>query len=388
VFAFSFTLSGLSTPPQLAAMHCQMDVPISTTPEYATPLRTSQDRRWIFCALVLGMLFSIGGCVSVPVMAVNFAKATTLNGRCLPPQRQYLVAFRQPSQFNAEGLYLLQPYESGRIPLVLIHGLASDAFTWDDIVFAMNGDPIIRQRYQIWVYQYPTGVSYLYSSAHLRQELIRARQTLDPDGKDSAFDETVLVGHSMGGLLARLQISHSDDRLWRAVSNLPMEQTIRSGTIPEAAVKQFVFDPVPFVKRVVYIATPHLGSNWTVQPLGQFSRWLIELPKQVRDDWRVLVRRDLRFNSPADPPTSLDHLTPGNPIINATASLREATAVSRHSIIGTGYLVPDGYLGDGVVPIVSARRHNVSSERFVRATHSGILRAPDAMTELIRLLRE
>ncbi len=319
---------------------------------------------------------------------MNYAQARTLEGQFLPPERQYWLAFRQPSQFNAEGLYLLQPYDRGRVPLVLIHGLASDAYTWDDIIFALKSDPVISQKYQIWVYQYPTGVSYLRSAADLRRDLMMARRSLDPDGSDSAFDETVLVGHSMGGLLARLQVSHSDDHLWRAVSSLPMQETIQGRAVPESTIRAFVFEPVPFVRKVVYMATPHRGSNWTLQPLGQFSRWLIELPQSVRDEWRTLVRRDTRFNSPADPPTSLDHLTPGNPIIVAMSGLRESKAVSAHSIIGEGYLVPDGYMGDGVVPIVSARWPRVRSEYFVRATHSGILKAPPAMTELVRVLRE
>lgn len=349
--------------------------------------RVDSTCRLAVCVMA-GMVFGLMGCSSVPVLPVNYAQARTLDGQYLPPEREYWIAFRQPSQFNSEGLYLLQPYERGRIPLILVHGLASDAFTWDDIIFALKSDPVIAQKYQIWVYQYPTGVSYLRSAADLRRDLIQTRATLDPDRSDVAFDETVLVGHSMGGLLARLQISHSDDRLWNAVSNLPMQETLQTQQVPEDIVRTFVFDPVPFVRHVVYIATPHRGSNWTIQPLGQFSRWLIELPQQVRDEWRVLVRRDGRFNSPADPPTSLDHLTPGNPIIRSLNCLREMPNATTHSIIGTGYLVPDGYIGDGVVPLVSARRPGVKSEYFVRATHSGILKAPPAMTELVRILRQ
>lgn len=361
-------------------------------PECNDERRNSTFRRSVASSLTAAiaglLLISVTGCASVPVMPINYAQARTLDGQFLPPEREYWLAFRQPSQFNAEGLYLLQPYEPGKVPLILVHGLASDAFTWDDIIFALKSDPVIAQKYQIWVYQYPTGVSYLRTAADLRRELIQTRISLDPNQSDRAFDETVLIGHSMGGLLSRLQISHSDDRLWRSVTNLPMEETIRSQQLPDATIRSFVFEPVPFVRRVIYIATPHRGSNWTIQPLGQFSRWLIELPQQARDDWKKLVREDSRFNSPADPPTSLDHLTPGNPIIVALNSLRESNKVSSHSIIGTGYLVPDGYIGDGVVPLVSTRKPNVQSEFIIRATHSGILKAPPAMTELVRLLRQ
>ena len=311
-----------------------------------------------------------------PTLPLVFQAAQTLDGRTLPPQRNYWKAFRNPSKSNAPGLYLLEPYQPGRIPLVLIHGLASDALTWAEMIVALRSNPNIACRYQIWVYQYPTGNSYLKAAADLRKELEQTRIVLDPASRDPAFDQTVLVGHSMGGLIARLQVSYSDDRLWRAVSDKPLSEVFATGSLPDETVSALLFEPVPFVNKVIYVATPHHGSNWSELPLGRFGRWLIDVPQTLQEDYAGLIRGTPGlFRNPADrPPTSIDHLSPRNSIMQATSQLRCSDRVSTHSIIGIGFLLPDAHWGDGVVAIPSARISTVQTEFFVPATHSGILR--------------
>ncbi len=335
------------------------------------------------------LLVCASGCAwHQPTLPLVFQAAQTLDGRTLPPQRDYWTAFRTPSKFNATGLYLLEPYQPGRIPLVLIHGLASDALTWEEIIAALRSHPEIAARYQIWVYQYPTGNSYLKAAADLRKELQRTRSILDPDGRDQAFDQTVLVGHSMGGIIARLQVSYSDDRLWRAVSDKPLSEVFASGPLPDETVSALLFEPVPFVRKVVYFATPHHGSNWSEQPVGKLGRWLIDVPQQLQEDYIGLIRGNPGlFRNPAGrPPTSIDHLSPCNSIMQATSQLRCSDLVSTHSIIGIGFLLPDLHWGDGVVAIPSARIPSVQTEFFIPATHSGILRNRAATAEFMCIL--
>ncbi len=345
-----------------------------------------QFRRYLAITLLVCASLTLSGCAwhREPALPVVFRGAHTLEGRRLPNQRDYWTAFRAPSRFNATGLYLLEPYLPDRIPLILIHGLASDALTWEQTIVSLRSDPEINARYQIWCYQYPTGNSYLKAAADLRQELIKTRAILDPASSNAAFDQTVLVGHSMGGLVAKLQASHSDDKLWRAVSSTQLDATATSTPVPSETASAILFDPVPFVKKVVYIATPQHGSNWTVNALGRFGQWLIEIPEQVQGDSIGLIRGDPGWFSGAGfrPPTSIDHLFPGSSIMRAMSQLRKGDGVSAHSIIGTGYLLPDGYTGDGVVAVASARVPDVQTEFFVQATHSGILRNAVAAREL------
>lgn len=345
-----------------------------------------QLRRQMAIMVFVCASMTVSGCAlhGQPSLPLVFQGAQTLEGRRLPNQRDYWTAFRAPSRFNATGLYLLEPYQPDRIPLILIHGLASDALTWDETIVSLQCDPEINTRYQIWCYQYPTGNSYLRAAADLRQELIKTRAILDPSGSNPAFDQTVLVGHSMGGLVAKLQASYSDDKLWRAISDTPLNSMSDSTPVPDETASAILFDPVPFVKKVVYIATPQHGSNWTVNALGRFGQWLIEIPEQVQGDYIGLIRGNPGwFSGPRfRPPTSIDHLYPGSRIMQAISQLRKADRVSAHSIIGTGYLLPDGYTGDGVVAIASARVPDIQTEFLVQATHSGILKNPAAASEL------
>ena len=349
-----------------------------------------QLRGTIAITMMVCASFAVSGCAlhQQPALPAVFQGAQTLEGRRLPNQRDYWTAFRAPSRFNATGLYLLEPYQPDRIPLILIHGLASDALTWDETIVSLRSHPEINIRYQIWCYQYPTGNSYLKAAADLREELIKTRAILDPSTSNPAFDQTVLVGHSMGGLVAKLQASHSDDKLWRAVYSTQLDAIGASTPVPSETASAILFNPVPFVKKVVYIAAPQHGSNWTVNAIGRFGQWLIEIPEQVQGEYIGRVRGAPGwFSGPGfRPPTSIDHLYPGSSIMRAMSQLRKGDHVSAHSIIGTGYLLPDGYTGDGVVAVASARVPEVETEFFVQATHSGILRNPAAANELFCIL--
>ena len=182
-----------------------------------------QLRRTIAITAAVCASFTVSGCAwhQQPVLPNVFRGAQTLEGRRLPNQRDYWTAFCAPSRFNATGLYLLEPYQPDRIPLILIHGLASDAMTWDEMIVALKSHPHINTRYQIWCYQYPTGNSYLKAAADLREELINTRARLDPSASNPAFDQTVLVGHSMRGLVANSGAPSTPLNWMRQANRLP-----------------------------------------------------------------------------------------------------------------------------------------------------------------------
>ena len=124
------------------------------------------------------------------------------------------------------GLHMLQPYERGKIPVVLIHGLGSSPMSWGQVVNELRGDPALRARYQFWSYMYPTGSPFMLSAAELRRSLTEARAAVNPDQSDPAFDRMVLIGHSMGGLLSKLVISESGDALWQLNSPQPFDRLV------------------------------------------------------------------------------------------------------------------------------------------------------------------
>jgi pimeloyl-ACP methyl ester carboxylesterase len=126
-------------------------------------------------------------------------------------------------RYEPTGLSLLRPYRRGKIPMVLIHGLWSNPWSWARMVEELEADAALRDRYQFWTFGYSTGDPLPYSAALLRHDLNETRRKFDPARSDAAFDRMVLVGHSMGGLLAKMMVQDSGTRLWRLVSDRPVE---------------------------------------------------------------------------------------------------------------------------------------------------------------------
>src|SRR5439155_923031 len=83
---------------------------------------------------------------------------------------------------------------------------------------------------------------------------------LDPEGRDPALRRMVLIGHSQGGLLVKMQSISSGDRIWNAVSRKPLDQLRLSDKTRNLFRRGLFVEPLPEVARVVFISTPHRGS--------------------------------------------------------------------------------------------------------------------------------
>ena len=163
-------------------------------------------------------------------------------------------------RYEPIGLSLLQPYRRGRAPVVFVHGLWSSPWSWSPMVEALEDDPAPRPLPVLDLRLFdgrPDPVFGLAAAADLDE----ARRKFDPDGTDAAFDRTVVVGHSMGGLLAKMMVQDSGPRLWRLVSDRPFEELAGDPEDRDLFRRGLFFKPRPEVRRVVFIATPHRGSR-------------------------------------------------------------------------------------------------------------------------------
>jgi pimeloyl-ACP methyl ester carboxylesterase len=304
----------------------------------------------------------------------------------------YYGFFRPDKAEQISGLYMLQPYQPGKIPVLMVHGLLSSPMTWMEALNDLRSMPEIRDRYQFWFYLYPTGGSFWESAADLRDELARTRHIFDPDRKQPEFDQMVVVGHSMGGLLARLTSLKSGDRFWKAVSDTPFEQVSAPPGVKRQLQRAYFFEPVPEVRRVVTIASPHRGAGEQNPLYRNLLRGVVSLPERTARVGRELLAGDkpiFRDNGKAVPITSLDALAPTSPLIPVLAESPNSRRVSYHNIFA---VQPQedalGYDGDGVVEIASARRDDFDSQLQIEATHTTAHRHPLAILELRRILIE
>jgi len=303
--------------------------------------------------------------------------------------RNYLQGFLDPGETDVQPrLFMMEPYQRGKIPVVFIHGLLSDPITWLDAVNELRANNDLYQRYQFWYYRYPTGGGVLESAAKLREQLLLARESSDPTGQDAAMTRMVLIGHSMGGLVARLQVAYSHDILWRHAARQPIEAVLATPEIRERLERDFFFDPSPLVSRVVFIGTPHRGATMARRLVGRFASSLV---RSEEPPYRQLMdqNRDIFYEYLHEaPPTSIDLLEPSNPLLEALARMPVGRHVRLHSIVGTGGTMLSGEPGDGVVPLSSSRLGGVCSELLVSANHGELHHDPAAIAELRRILRE
>jgi pimeloyl-ACP methyl ester carboxylesterase len=293
----------------------------------------------------------------------------------------------QPEVQQDRRLAALEPRRRGRMPVVLIHGTASSPFRWADMVNDLTEDPRIRENFEFWFFSYATGNPVPYSALLLRESLQAATEQLNGEGVDPALCRMVLVGHSQGGLLARMMTVDSGTRLWDAVSRQPLDQ-LRLPPDSQAMMRGALFvEPLPQVERVIFIATPHRGSYLTEYSVTRLLSRLVTLPATL-----AKVGADALTNADAFTfaisrwrPGSLYSMTPNNPWIEVMAGLPIPPGVHAHSIIPTLGDGPLAERSDGVVRYSSAHLEGVESELVVRSGHS-VQANPAAIEEVRRIL--
>jgi pimeloyl-ACP methyl ester carboxylesterase len=286
------------------------------------------------------------------------------------------------------GLFMTQPYDPHKIPVLFVHGLWSDPSTWAEMFNDLRGLPEIRDHYQFWYYLYPTGQPFWISAARLRADLAAVRDAVDPDRRSYALDQMVLVGHSMGGLVSKLQAIDSGNELWNSVSSKPFYEIKASEPVKMALANVFFFQQGRGVRRVVTIGTPHRGSRFSNLATQWLGAKLISMPKQVIESYGEIYRNNpgvfLR-NSPMRVRTSIDSLSPDSPLLPVLARAPLPPGVRLHNIVGKEEPDADG---DGVVSLASARLENAASELIVEADHMTVHRHPLTVLEVRRILLE
>jgi hypothetical protein len=288
------------------------------------------------------------------------------------------------------GLIMLHPYRPGRIPVVLIHGTASSPARWAEMLNELENDPVLRGRLQFWLFIYSTSKPILLSAKELRDALTNAVKEIDPDDRDPALHEMVLIGHSQGGLLARLMVTDSGNRFWDNVSKVPFSDVKMKPDTRALMESAMFFKPLPFVTRVVFIATPHRGSFRATGFVLNLVYRLVTLPitlvkgigDLVQENPDVVPRDTLKRI-----PTAVDNMSPNSPFIKALSASPIADDVTVNSIVavlGTGPLTGQT---DGVVRYDSAHLEGAASEKVVHSSHS-TQATPDTIEEVRRILRE
>ena len=293
--------------------------------------------------------------------------------RALNPQRYAQTA----------RLAFVQPYDPQRTPVLLVHGLNDTPATWLPMYLGLIQDPVIRERYQFWVFSYPSGYPFPYSASLLRRELDRVRRA-HPDHKD-----IVIVGHSMGGMISRMMVADSGDGIWRELFGKTPAQTKLAGSSRALLEEALIFQARDHIARAIFICAPHRGSELATNWIGRLGSRLVRAPQLISDVTSTaisVVTADPAALQLQRAPNSIDTLAPNNRIVRATSNLKIRGSIPYHSLMGDRGRGDTPDSSDGIVAYWSSHLEGAASEKIVPHYH-GSHQHPDAIAEVERILK-
>ncbi|MEH6415835.1 esterase/lipase family protein [Pseudomonas sp. CGJS7] len=311
--------------------------------------------------------------------------------------RLSLSSLLRPKQARAfkPRVYLNQPYDPNKRVIVLVHGLASSPEAWVNLANEILGDESLRRRYQLWQVFYPTNIGILSNRAAVAAALQQTFAHYDPQGDDIASHDAVLVGHSMGGVIGRLLLSDSGEKVIDA-SLAQLDPAAAQRLREDPAVRALtVFQPMPQFGRAVFLASPQRGAVVTDGWPLRMVRKLIRLPFDVLRETAELIQRNEVSTEELErigfrkgrPPTGPDDLSPNSLFMRSTRDLPIEAGLPYHVIVAQrDPKVPLAQSSDGVVPYPSAHLDGALSEKVITSGHS-VQETPQAILELRRILR-
>ncbi len=242
-------------------------------------------------------------------------------------------------------------------------------------------DPVLSSRVQIWAFFYATVNPIAQSASELRHSIEALRAQVDPDGADAAWDRMVLVGHSMGGLISRLLVSHGtiepSPEIAAAIETLPPDRRAYFEDLGR-------LEPLSCVRRAVLLGAPNRGAEMASSLVGRLGNALISLPAATIDFLGPGTSSGVK---PVAAPTGIRNLRPESAFIRSLSGVPLPAEVPVHTIAAD--LREAGRTGgtDGVVPYASAHLDGAASELVVRSDHLSMHKEPPAIQEVLRILR-
>ena len=302
----------------------------------------------------------------------------------MKPKELGLPRLLRPAEFaDTTRIARLEPYDPNKTVVLLVHGLNSSPATWFPMLNHLRQDQMIRENYQFWFFSYPSGYPYSYSASILRRELD------DAEKKYPLKKKMVVIGHSMGGCISHLLITDSGKKIWDRMFTVPPEEMQISPDHKHILVESSIFSHRPEIGRVVFISTPHRGSELADDWIGRLFNRLVKLPSTLVN----LGLEEARYLKPEPGlkhldrfPDSIDTLAPDNDFVEALNKVPMRSDVPVHTIAGDRGRGDSPDSSDGVVPYWSSHQDQAKSELIV-PSHHGAHQTQEAIVEVERILR-
>jgi hypothetical protein len=321
-------------------------------------------------------------------------------------QQAKIADLELPGLFNAEvadnklGIYSVTPLQKNKQPVLMIHGLNSSPLIWYELTMAILQDEQLKHRYQIWHAFYPSGPPPFYNSMRLRKKLDELHGMLKANSGTTELDQMLVIGHSMGGIISKTLIQNTDYVLWDLSFTQRPEQLAFAQRELDKIKDIFIFNASTYIDKVVFIDTPHGGSESSESMLAQVASWFIHLPKNftvLMSDFIQKLGPDKinlpmrEYLSDGGGPHSVQVLSPRHPLLQALNTLDYQRPV--YSVVGsTGALSCQdekscSQISDGVVPFFSAHQSKAVQQIIVPSSHNSY-QSPLALEFLLQVLSQ
>lgn len=297
------------------------------------------------------------------------------------------------------GIFSPGPIRPDRRPILMIHGLNSSPMIWLKLSHAIYKDPILAANYQVWHAFYPSGAPPFFNAMRLRHDVDEMRTQLQNTVGLSAETPMVVIGHSMGGIIAKTFIINSGMTLWDETFLFRPDAWPGKDKDLQRYRDVFLFNARQDVDSVFFLDTPHHGAEVAEAWYSRLASKLITIPEMFARLNRKLFQR-IRIETVTPQmqpylqdggPNSVQVLSPQHPLLRKIATLPYQRPV--YSVVGSDsqpYCYDEkacAQLSDSVVPFFSAHEPRAEAQIIVPSQHNSY-QSQEAIDFIVQQLRQ
>ena len=238
-----------------------------------------------------------------------------------------------------EKLYLMQRYDPNRIPLLMVHGLIRRRFLLSICVTICL--PI--RRFMPDTRSGTTTIALALRCSTMPPSFAgfssKRLSMLDPSGRDFATNHLVVLGHSMGGIMAHTLICDSEYKLWDSVITVGQRCFAAMRRPAACSMPSTCSSANTRIRRAILISVPHRGSSVADNWIGNLGQSLYRADRELQEAFRSMVEEHLDQINPffvklmkEGKLSSIRTLSANSPALMALAAI--PPAIPFHSIIG------------------------------------------------------
>lgn len=262
----------------------------------------------------------------------------------------YLNLITRKKETSLPKLFMLEPYDPDKRVIIMLHGLASSPATWVNLTNDIFNDDKLRNNYQVWQIFYPTNLPILENRYQIQKLINTTYEKTDPTGQNIASKNSVIISHSMGGIIARMMLSDENllddlDRLddqnaLSANEERQIREAIKKSAGKEQLKERFELKTLPQVDTAVFLSSPFRGTDYADRWFTRALRRIVYLPvglvKTVTDNLATLaIQGDLAQNplGALYLQNGASQLSDKSSFIQLTKDIRINDRITYHSII-------------------------------------------------------